>query len=315
MRNDAAGRRAAPTRSSRLAGVVAATVVLASLVATALLGGVGPAAAAPAPGGDRPIWAMDQNNLIAGFKRSEYNEQDGSPRQLPAPDGRPGLQFQLEPGQQRSELEPDTPKQVEGQVQWYTYRSQLASNFPSDVDTWQVILQWHHEGDSGSPPVAVEVRGNRLEVAAEGENFQDLGPVKGGDQINLTLRILFSQDTSKGTVDVWRDGRHAVQGFRPPGGTLLDQSDYLKVGYYRDTGIDQFGRLWLQDLRVGPTLDSVRDDDGPAANIPRGDDPAVTPPAGSADDSSSTLPWIGGALLVVLVIGAAVLLARRRRRG
>ena len=117
MRNDAAGRRAAPTRSSRLAGVVAATVVLASLVATALLGGVGPAAAAPAPGGDRPIWAMDQNNLIAGFKRSEYNEQDGSPRQLPAPDGRPGLQFQLEPGDQRSELQPDTPKQVEGQVQ------------------------------------------------------------------------------------------------------------------------------------------------------------------------------------------------------
>lgn len=301
--HDAVTGRAAPRRLAGLA------VVLAVLFA--LVPGAFSAAAAPSPSADQPIWAMNQGgNMLAGFERSDYNEQDGSPRQTTAPDGRAGLQFQLEPGDKRSELEPDTPNQVEGQVQWYTYSAQLAPDFPTDVDTWQLLLQWHHQGDSGSPPVAVEVRGNRLEIAAEGEDFQDLGPIKPGDEINLTLRILFSRDSGKGTVDVWRDGRHALKSFKPSGGTLLDDYNYLKVGYYRDDGIDEFGRLWLHDLRIGPTLDSVRDADSPAAQIPREDDPEVTPPA--EDDSSNASLWIGGGLLAVVLLVGAAFLARRR---
>lgn len=316
MPKDAACRPPA-TRSPRWsrtsAGLVASIVVLFSLVAGSV---AGVATAAPQPGSDRPAWAMNQEDPFRGFERSDYNEQDGSPRVLPGPDGRRGMQFQLEPGDQRSELEPDMPNQREGQVQWYTYSAQLAPNFPTAVDTWQVLLQWHHQGDSGSPPIAVEVRGNQLEIAAEGENFQTLGPVRGGDEINLTMRVLHSRDTSKGTVDVWRDGQHALRSFRPPGGTLLDDFNYLKVGYYRDEGIDDFGRLWLHDLRAGPTLNSVRDgDDSPAAQVPAEDDPDVTPPAAApSEDSSSALPWIGGGLLLVLVIAGAAVLARRRQR-
>lgn len=304
MSNDASGRRSV---SRRLAG-------LATVVAIAL--GLTPAAvASPAPGSDQPLWAMAQSgDLYRGFERSDFNEEDGSPRPLRAPDGRMGLQFQLEPGDDRSELEPEVPNQTEGTVQWYTYSATLHNGFPADTDRFQVILQWHHKGDSGSPPIAVEVREDRLQLTAEGEHYEDLGPVGGGDRIDLTMRILFSQDTGKGTVDVWRDGRHVLQDYRPPGGTLIDEHNFLKVGYYRSEEIDDFGRLWLHDLRVGRTLDSVRtEDDGPSARIPRQEDPAGRAPGSS--DTSSTLPWIGGGLLVVLaLVGAGVVAGRRGRR-
>jgi hypothetical protein len=174
-------------------------------------------------------------------------------------------------------------------------------------------MQWHHSADSGSPPVAVEVRDGRLMLAAEGSDLQDLGPVSGGDRVDLTLRIRFSQDADQGTVDVWRDGRPVLVDYRPSGGTLLDNADYLKVGIYRDTSIDAPGRLWLDELRIGPTLASVQTPDSASSRIAANTDPANNPSGrGGSSSSSDTPTWVAGGLLVV-VAALAVLSARRRR--
>jgi hypothetical protein len=275
-----------------------------------------PAVAATPPPGDRPLWALpDSGDLLAGFRRNEYDEEDGSPRQTASPD-RPdqqAVEFNLPGGDQRSEMQPRVPDEVEGTVQYYTYGALLARDFPTDASTWQVILQWHHQGDEGSPPVAVQVRDNRLMLAADGTDLQDLGPIAGGGRVDLTLRIVFSRDPELGTVDVWSNGQHVLQGYHPADGTLFDQSNYMKVGLYRDTSIEGPGHLWLDDLRVGPTLASVQTPDSASSRIPSDSDPANNPSgSGRSPSSGDTLTWVAGGLLVVVVALTVVSLRRRR---
>lgn len=303
---DAAGRGALRRRLSR-PGVL--------LVVVALLGlaGAAPALAAPpTTGSDQPTWAMPAGgDLFSGFNRNDYDEQDGAPRVTTSPDGgRPALQFSLDGGDQRSELRPRTPDATEGNVIYYTYTARLADDFPVDVDRYQILLQWHHYGDSGSPPVALEVRGGQLAVSAEGEDLQELGPVRPGDRVDVTMRIVFSRDSDKGRVDVWRDGRQVLRGFKPSGGTLLDGGDYLKTGLYRSSSLKDGGaRLWLEDLRVGPSLASVRSQGSASANIPEAE--AADAPEGSSDTSSTVVYVAGGLLVLVVLLGVLVLRGRR----
>ncbi|GAA4754680.1 heparin lyase I family protein [Actinomycetospora chibensis] len=324
MPYDAVARRATrhgrvPRRTGRAArSVVAVTALLA-----ALLGAGAPvAAAAPdAPGSDRATWELPAvGDVLAAFDRNGYNEQDGAPRQIASPTapGRQALEFRLDGGDQRSEVQPRVPDQVEGDVWFYTYRGGLARDFPTDTEAWQVVLQWHHTGDSGSPPLALEIKQGRLLLATEGENLQDLGPVRGGDRLDVTMRVAFSQDPQRSAVDIWRDGRPVLEGHRPPAGTMLDGANYLKVGLYRATAIDEGGRLWVDDLRVGRTMASVSPtaptgtgsatagEDGDASN-----DPAVeaSPSGTAADRDDDAVTWVAGVLLVAVVL---LLVATRR---
>jgi hypothetical protein len=306
MPRDVTAPRAARRRPGALlaAAVVVATALLVAL--PLVPGGPTPrAAAAPPPPGDRPTWELpSEGDVLAAFDRNGYNEQDGPPRPIPSPTapGRQALEFRLDGGDQRTEVEPRVPDQSEGDVWFYTYRAGLAPDFPTDTESWQVVLQWHHTGDSGSPPLAVEVKQGRLVLASEGENLQDLGPVRGGDRIDLTLRVAFSQDPQQGTVDVWRDGRPVLEGHRPPSGTMLDASNYLKVGLYRATAIDEGGRLWIDDLRVGPTMASVA-----PTSLATAADPAAASSAPTHGDDVVT--WIAG----VLLLGVVSLLVATRR--
>ncbi|WP_208114389.1 polysaccharide lyase [Actinomycetospora succinea] len=301
------------------APLLAVVTALLAVLPT-LLGSAPAAAAAPPPANDRPVFELPTSgDLLGAFDRNGYNEQDGAPRAIPSPTspGRQALEFRLDGGDQRSEVEPRVPDQYEGQVWYYTYRAGLAEDFPTDTEDWQVVLQWHHTGDSGSPPVALEVKQGRLALASEGENLQDLGPIRGGDRIDVSMRVAFSQDPERGSVDVWRDGRHVLDGYRPPNGTLLDQGNYLKLGLYRATRIDEGGRLWVDDLRVGPTMASVAPTgmgSGTAGGDPVAEDAAA--PAGPADIAAErdvdTVTWVAGALLLgVVVLLVATRSARR----
>jgi hypothetical protein len=327
MPHDAVARRA--TRRRRTVRVAAGvTALLAALIGSVTVGPAAPpAAAAPSPASDQATWALPTGgDVLAAFDRNSYNEQDGTPRQIASPTapGRQALEFRLDGGDQRSEVQPRVPDQLEGDVWFYTYRGGLADDFPVDTEAWQVVLQWHHTGDSGSPPIALEIKQGRLLLAAEGENLQDLGPVRSGDRLDVTMRVAFSQDPERSAVDVWRDGRPVLEGYRPPAGTMLDGANYLKVGLYRATAIDEGGRLWVDDLRVGRTMASVgataatgtgSATAGADADLPA--DPATTAsPAGTAADrDGDAVTWVAGALLagVLLLLVATRRDARLRR--
>lgn len=321
MPHDAAARRATrPGRISRRAGrtAVAVTALLAALLGAGAPAATAAPAAPDAPGADRATWELPAaGDVLAAFDRNGYNEQDGAPRQIASPTapGRQALEFRLDGGDQRSEVQPRVPDQVEGDVWFYTYRGGLARDFPTDTEAWQVVLQWHHTGDSGSPPLALEIKQGRLLLATEGENLQDLGPVRGGDRLDVTMRVAFSQDPQRSAVDVWRDGRPVLEGHRPPAGTMLDGANYLKVGLYRATAIDEGGRLWVDDLRVGRTMASVGPTTTGSATAGEDEDASADPavaasPSGTAADrDGDAVTWVAGVLLVAVVL---LLVATRR---
>lgn len=286
---------------------MAGLAVVAALLGLVVLAGATPAAAQD----DASSWALPTSgNLLSVFNRNSYNEQDGAPQQVddPRSPGRSALMFSLNGGDQRSEVQPRTPYLKDGDVVFYSYRAYLDPDFPTGTKTWQLIMQWHQEGDSGSPPVAVQVRDNRLQLALQGEDFQDLGPVAGGQTVDLILRIAFSQDPNTGTVDVWNGGRHVLNAFHPSGGTLIDASAYEKVGLYRDRAIDQPARLYLEDLRIGPSMSSVRDAGAPALT----EGSAPTAQSTGSGGPSSGLLW-AAAGLVVLVLAITLLRSGARR--
>ncbi|MDD7940801.1 polysaccharide lyase [Actinomycetospora lutea] len=314
-------RPAVPPLTTRgwLAGLVGSLVVLALVLGViAAVPAAASPASSPSPSSDRPLWSLPESgDLLSAFSRNDYDEQDGSPQQVTSPDdpARQAVQFTVPGGAQRSEMRPRVPDQTEGTTQYYTYVAKLPDEFPAEVDTWQLLLQWHQYGDSGSPPVAVEIRDNRLMLAAEGGDLQDLGPVAAGDRIDLTMRIAFSRDPDQGSVDVWRDGSPVLQGYRPPSGTLLDGGNYMKVGLYRDTSVSETGRVWLEDLRVGSSLASVQSSISASNRIPSESDPANNPSAPGGGSSTETLTWVAAGLLVVVAALAVLSLRRRRTHG
>lgn len=305
--NDVAPSRPSRTRV-RAFRVAVALVIALALLPTAGLSALAETARAEAPApGDGPLWTLPQDgDLLRAFNRTDYNEQDGTPQQVadPGQGSRQALQFSLEGGDERTELEPRIPQQREGDVQYYSYVARLADDFPTGVNTWQVLLQWHHQGDGGSPPIALQARGNRLMLASEGEDLQDLGPLRGGDQVDVTMRIAFSRDPEQSAVDVWRGPEHVLRDYHPEGGTLLDEADYLKVGLYRDDSIDEAGRLWLEDLRIGPTIASVRSPATSATAAPT-EDGSTSSSSPSGTDGPT---WVAAGLLgiVVLAVGGVL---------
>ncbi|GAA4914488.1 polysaccharide lyase-like protein [Actinomycetospora succinea] len=296
------------------AGIVA---VLVGLLAP------GPAlASSPTPpGGDGLIWrADDGGDMLGSFQRNEYNEQDGAPREVSSPSGHgQALEFSLQGGDQRSELLPRVPDGREGDVYYYGYRGRLADDFPVDAQRFQIIMQWHHYGDEGSPPVAIAVQDGRLMITG-GDNDrneayqQAIAPIRPGDEIDIIVRIVFSRDPEKGTVDVWSGGRRTVTAFHPPDGTLYDDGDYMKVGLYRSEDLSDPASLTLDDVAVGRTRQAVD-----AAMVDQGASSAQgTPDAGTEEstgsDSSLRTGLAVGTLALIGAVVAVVAVVRRRQR-
>lgn len=151
----------------------------------------------------------------------------------------------------------DLPREREGDQTWVRYRAQL-HDMPVDTERWQLVLQWHHTGDTGSPPIALEFGRGQLRLAHQGRHHQDLGPVGPDDTLDLVLRVRFSRDPARGQVDVWRDGRPVLAGYHPPGGTLLDTANYLKTGLYRARAITDPGTVALTEFAVATTASPSR---------------------------------------------------------
>lgn len=245
------------------------TVVLTAVLA-ALVGGCsqpspsGPddTGADPPPGGDPTrglVWQPgdDPQAVRAAFKSTPWNNQDAPPPEFvasPNLPGNPAVKFVMPNRGKRTELEPDVAKFTEGQQLYFGFAQYLPEDFPVDAEDWQVVAQWKNEQE-GSPPVEISIEKNQFELSG-GEGVDQgyripIGPARRGAQSNIVVRVLFSSDPSKGSIDVWQNGAHTVRAFRPSGGTLYqDQESYLKVGLYRARAVEKGATLYLNDLRI-----------------------------------------------------------------
>jgi hypothetical protein len=170
--------------------------------------------------------------------------------------GGKALTFAIPGGGERSESVPRLPEYREGDDIWVHDVSAL-HDLPTGTGTWQLVLQWHQNGNNGSPPVALQAGGGRLRLANVGTDFQDLGALGPDDTVDVVLHIHFSRDPGAAEVDVWRDGLPKVTNHHPPRGTLLDDGDYMKIGLYRDPSITQDSSMTTTRLVVGPTAAAI----------------------------------------------------------
>jgi hypothetical protein len=166
------------------------------------------------------------------------------------------ITFAIPGGGERSEVLPLLPEYHEGDDLWVHDVSTL-KNLPTGTDTWQLVLQWHQRGGTGSPPVALEAGHGRLRLANVGGDQQDVGALGPNDTSDVVVHVHFSRDPAKSVVDVWRDGVPKVVNYHPPRGTMIDGGDYLKLGLYRDPAITQASSMTTSRLVVGPTAAAI----------------------------------------------------------
>lgn len=206
--------------------------------------------------GDGSATFDSRRDGFAATADQEQAEDAPEPRYRTDADGREVAEFSLPGGGKRSEIVPDVPADRDGEERWIRYRAELR-DMPVNTDSWQLILQWHHNGNTGSPPIALEVGRGELRLANEGAHQQSLGPISPDGVVDVVLHVQFSRDPSQGLVEVWRDGRPVLAGYHPPGGTLLDSSNYLKFGLYRDPDITAPTAMTVTDLVIGDTPTAV----------------------------------------------------------
>ncbi|NMO88648.1 cutinase family protein [Actinomycetospora sp. TBRC 11914] len=234
-------------------------------------------------------WSLGKG--LTGFKSTPWNNQnatDPSSAASPNVPGRQAVKFEMPGGGKRTEAEPDVPEFQEGQKAFVGYSGFFAKGFPTTTDTWQVIMQFKQPG-TGSPPLAVEVGKGQLRLANNGRNEKDFCPVTDGQAFSFRLGITFG-----GAVDAWCNGQQTLSGFRTPESNVQG-SAYLKTGIYRDEAITQDSTLFVNDLKVGKTLESVSDlagaNDGSGAGTTTGAGASADRDTGvAASPTTSSVP-------------------------
>lgn len=145
----------------------------------------------------------------------------------------------------------------EGTERWYDWRIRFAPSFPSSRG-WQLVTQWHSSLD-GSPPVAFYVQGDRIYLQiwkhdARGRPVASPvipweGPLRRGEWQRFRMHARWSGSDRRGFVQLFVNGRRATGVVRSR--TLYPgQPNFLKIGYYRQSGIRAPGIVYHDGMTV-----------------------------------------------------------------
>ncbi len=184
---------------------------------------------------------------------------------VPAPAGRTGnaLKFTvnreddpINSGNPRSEVVKMT-MEPEGSEYFYRWSVLFPEDYPSHPK-WQLFTQWHQEQLAGTPPLEMYVAGEELRLRAGGHDATDqwTAPLARGTWHDFVLRVKWSADPTVGFVELYHNGDLALP--RTHGATQLPgQKNYLKMGLYRSKDIAEQGVLYIDDVVMGTTFESV----------------------------------------------------------
>ena len=192
---------------------------------------------------------------MKNFKSTPWNNQGASSPTV----GSGILNVSMPGGGKRSEVEPNFKALSEGDQYYFGFSVKLAPDFPVNTPDWQVITQFKNDG-TGSPPLELKVQNGKFLLDGDSGGFsQVVGDALPGQWTHLVLKVKFS--ASDGSVSAWQDGVQKVADFAPPSGTMYSGKDsYVKTGIYRDTSIDQAGKLAFGSWAIGTSLGSVSKD-------------------------------------------------------
>lgn len=145
----------------------------------------------------------------------------------------------------------------EGSEYWYGWSTMFAEDFPSEK-TWQLFTQWHHRGPSGSPPVEFLVNGEemRMRVGGSGGEIPWRAPLVRGVWHDFVFHVKWSPDPNEGFVELFHNGELVLP--RTPAATQFPgETNYLKLGLYRNDTVEPDGVVFHDRFIMGTTLEDV----------------------------------------------------------
>ncbi len=143
-----------------------------------------------------------------------------------------------------------------GSVRWYEFSVYLPLGWRTTTDTrWLTLTQWKgYRG--GGPPVAIEVKRDRLNLGGK-RIRRDIGPLPIGHWTKLLVGMRLSPNPRRGWIRIYRDGQPVLPLTRL---ATMDKYSgvvdpiYLKQGIYRSSAWDgrhvaYFGPTRVYDRR------------------------------------------------------------------
>ncbi|QRO00467.1 heparin lyase I family protein [Archangium violaceum] len=144
----------------------------------------------------------------------------------------------------------------EGDEYFYRWNTMFASDYPS-AKTWQLFTQWHHSGDSGSPPVEFYVNGETIYLRLQGSNVVWSRPLVRGQWLDFIFHVKWSAKSSVGFVELYVNGQLVLP--KKYSATLYSgMTNYLKVGLYRNSTIAPTGVVYHDGWIQGRSLADVQ---------------------------------------------------------
>ncbi len=214
------------------------------------------------------------------------------------------------------------PAEPEGSEAYFRWGTMFAKDFPSE-HTWQLFAQWHQPEDCcGSPPIQFEVSGEELMfTVSTAQTLVWRAPLVRGEWHDFILHVKFSDDPKKGFVELWYDGKKAVEKTY----AATRGNSYMKLGLYRNSTVRGTGVLYHDGMIRGDTLEDVLGALPGSAPAPAvaaggggngsGSATALTGSSGDAPQAGGCSTGTGAPSLAALGLVGWFALRRRRARG
>lgn len=173
----------------------------------------------------------------------------------------------------RSEIQLKATAQ-EGHEIYYSWYFMIDSRYV-ESDDWQIIGQFHDQPDPAigetwnnypahSPPLSYQYRNGQLVIAVysfESNAVMELVavPINTGEWYQLTSRIYWSTEAD-GFMEFWLDGTQIEKSgvTRYTARNCFNKAgNYLKLGLYRSNTITSEGIVYYDNIRSGPTAQSI----------------------------------------------------------
>jgi uncharacterized protein (TIGR03382 family) len=181
--------------------------------------------------------------------------------QSPVPAGaKYALQATVQPGDMiyggaRAELDYEGDSPQEGDERYYRWQSYFPTDF-QPANYWQLFTQWHQYVSGGSPPLAMMVWGNVIQIGNENSQYFWSTPFEMGVWHDFIVHVIWSVDSSVGGVEVWYDGAHVLP-FTNDATLFPNDTIYVKQGLYRKDVINYPQTVYHCGMTVATTLADV----------------------------------------------------------
>lgn len=152
------------------------------------------------------------------------------------------------------------PAVREGEERWYRWRTLWPDDAPRSPH-WQLFVQWHHDGNDGSPPLAFHVRGDEVVMGGVLRPGAPTvvhwsAPLVRGVWHEFVLHVRWSADPRVGFLELWYDGARVFPLTHLP--TLFPgQGGYLKAGLYRHPAIRETQTVFHDGFVAGASRADV----------------------------------------------------------